>query len=205
MPRVTYVKKARKDNPVCKRGESYFWWKFRYGGKRYSLTRPKQSQLTQSAYFSTLYGMTEAITEYELADSDDWETLKEDISMQLQDLQSETQDSLDNMPDSLQYSPTGELLQERIDALDSAVSDVECLDDPEEYEEEDFTREPFDDDEEFESDEDRDVAEADHEHEQDELESDHAQDQQEEREAAFDTWKIEAKDNMIEAIDQAVV
>lgn len=205
MPRVTHVKSARKDNPVCKKGESYFWWKFRYGGKRYSLTRPKQSQLTQSAYFSTLYGMSESITEYELADADDWETLKEDISMQLQDLQSETQDSLDNMPDSLQYSPTGELLQERIDALDSAVSDVECLDDPEEYEEEDFTREPFDDDEEFESDEDRDVAEADHEHEQDELESDHAQDQQEEREAAFDTWKIEAKDNMIEAIDQAVV
>ena len=43
MPRVNYVKKARKNNPAVKRGESYFWWKFRYGGKQYSKTRPRQS------------------------------------------------------------------------------------------------------------------------------------------------------------------
>lgn len=55
MPRVHQVKKARKDNPVCKRGESYYWWKFRNGGKHYSLTYPKQSQLTQSPYLSVIY------------------------------------------------------------------------------------------------------------------------------------------------------
>ena len=38
MPRVHHVKSARKDNPVAKKGESYYWWKFRYGGKRYSKT-----------------------------------------------------------------------------------------------------------------------------------------------------------------------
>jgi len=55
MPRVNHVKKARKDNPVCKKGESYYWWKFRFGGKKYSLTYPKQSQLTQSPYLSVIY------------------------------------------------------------------------------------------------------------------------------------------------------
>ena len=106
MPRVHHVKKARKNNPAVKRGESYFWWKFRYGGKRYSATRPRPSQLTQSAYFGTLRGMVEAIEDYEVSDKDDLETLKDDIITQLSDLCSETQDSLDNMPDSLQYSPT---------------------------------------------------------------------------------------------------
>lgn len=198
MPRVNYVKKARKDNPVCKRGESYFWWKFRYGGKRFSLTRPRPSQLTQSAYYGTLRGMVEGIEDYEVSDFDDFETLKDDITSQLDDLRSETQDSLDNMPESLQYSPTGELLQERIDALENAEYDMDV--DEFEFDEEDFTREPFDDDEEFDSDEDRDTAEADHEHEQDELESDHEQDQQEMRTAEFETWMCESKDALIEAV-----
>ena len=61
MPRVTHVKAARKDNPVCKKGESYYWWKFRYGGKRYSLTRPRASQLTQSAYYGAVRGLIEMI------------------------------------------------------------------------------------------------------------------------------------------------
>ena len=55
MPKVTHVKRARKDNPVAKAGESYYWWKFRYGGKHFSLTYPKQSQLTQSPYLSVIY------------------------------------------------------------------------------------------------------------------------------------------------------
>ena len=35
------------------------------------------------------------------------------------------EDSLDNMPESLQYAPTGELLQERIDACDNAMNEVD--------------------------------------------------------------------------------
>ncbi len=68
MPRVTHVKKARKDNPVCKAGESYYWWKFRYGGKRYSLTRPRPSQLTQSAYFGGLRALCELHVEFDARD-----------------------------------------------------------------------------------------------------------------------------------------
>ena len=42
MPRVNYVKKARKAIPGAdiKVGDAYYWWKFRYGGKHVSKIRP---------------------------------------------------------------------------------------------------------------------------------------------------------------------
>lgn len=128
MPRVNYVKKARKDNPVCKAGESYYWWKFRYGGKCYSLTPPKQSQLTQSPYLGAVYSMQETV---EATKTDDWDAMAgliEDIRGEIDSLRDETQCSLDSMPDSLQYGPTGELLQERVSALDSAESELDSID-----------------------------------------------------------------------------
>jgi len=204
MPRVTFVKKARKKNPVCKKGESYYWWKFRYGGKRYSLTRPRASQLTRSAYFGTIYAMQEEIEDWSGDDSDEFDGLKESIQGQVEELGQETQDSLDNMPESLQYSPTGELLQERIDALEGADSELDCIDEFD-FDEEEFVREPFDDDEEYASDEERDEAEADHEREQDELESDHEQDQLDEHQNAFDSWLEEAKGVLTEALDNAII
>jgi len=128
MPRVTFVKAARKDNPVAKKGESYYWWKFRYGGKRYSLTRPRPSQLTQSAYYGTIRSLVEQIEDTPISTQDEYESLRDDIRDELQNLSEETQGSLDNMPDSLQYSPTGEMLQERIDALDNADSELDYID-----------------------------------------------------------------------------
>jgi len=204
MPRVTFVKKARKDNPVCKKGQSYYWWKFRYGGKRYSLTPPKQSQLTQSAYFGTLYSIQEEVEGYTLEEHSDWEGMLDDIKGQLEELQSETQDSLDNMPEQLQYAPTGELLQERIDALDSAISDIDCLDEPEEPDDEDYEREDFDDSE-FEEEDDRNDAEREHEAEQDQLETEFYNEQTAENDAKFESFKEEGKSSVCEAIDQAIV
>ena len=125
MPRVTHVKSARKDNPVCKKGESYYWWKFRYGGKRYSLTYPKGSQLTQSTYYGTVRALSETLEEQNIQDNDELISARDDIQSELETLRDECQDSLDNMPESLQYSPTGELLQERIDACEEAVGEVE--------------------------------------------------------------------------------
>ena len=141
MPRVTFVKAARKDNPVCKKGESYYWWKFRYGGKRYSLTRPRPSQLTQSAYFGSLRALVEQIEDTNIADNDDFETLRDEVASELQTIGSEAQESLDNMPESLQYSPTGELLQERVDACENASSEVESV---EEFDEEEPDSDDYD-------------------------------------------------------------
>ena len=137
MPRVTFVKSARKDNTCVKQGESYYWWKFRFGGKRMSKTRPRQSQLTQSAYFGTLYGLMESIedTEIEAGEESSVTDLAVDIVGQLEELRDETQESRDNMPEALQDAPTGELLQERVDALESAISEIESIEDPDQWQE----------------------------------------------------------------------
>lgn len=45
----------------------------------------------------------------------------------LNDIKDELQDRLDNMPESLQQGDTGQLLQDRIDAIESAISDSESI------------------------------------------------------------------------------
>lgn len=144
MPRVHHVKKARKDNPAVKKGEPYYWWKFRHGGKRYSRTRPRPSQLTQSPYYSTVRSLVERIEDESPTDYDDFQSLQEEIREEIENLGQECQENLDNMPDSLQYSPTGELLQERIDACENAQMEIESIEEFEFDEEE--VRQEFQDD-----------------------------------------------------------
>ena len=128
MPRVTFVKKARKDNPAVKAGESYYWWKFRYGGKRYSKTRPRPSQLTQSHYYGTVRSLVERIEDESPTDYDDFVSLRDEVRDELEELGQECQSSLDNMPSSLQYGSSGEMLQERVDACENATMEIESID-----------------------------------------------------------------------------
>jgi len=130
MPKVTFVKAARKEveRAGIKVGESYYWWKFRYGPKCYSKTRPKASQLTQSGYLSQLYDIQDRVAELSADCVDDITDFIDELKGDLENLKDETQSSLDNMPESLQYSPTGELLQERIDALESAIDELDSID-----------------------------------------------------------------------------
>jgi hypothetical protein len=129
MPRVQFVKSARKDIPGTdiKKGDSYFWWKFRFGGKRTSKTYPSRSQLTQSSFLQTVYDIEDRIASCSFADMDDAEEQIQGFVDELNELRDTCQESLDNMPEQLQYAPTGELLQERIDALESAISDLESI------------------------------------------------------------------------------
>jgi len=132
MARLHFVKKARKDYPQygIRKGESYYWWKFRYGPKRFSKTPPRQSQLTQSDFLSRVYGVQEDLEDLSASNFDeDLEEARDNAVSELEDLQSETQDKHDNMPDSLQEAETGQLLQDRADTLESMISDlqgVEC-------------------------------------------------------------------------------
>lgn len=203
MPRVTFVKAARKDNPVCKKGESYYWWKFRYGGKRYSLTRPRQSQLTQSAYYGTIYSIQEMIEDWSGDDSLSFEGLVEDVRDAVTELRDETQDSLYNMPDQLQYSPTGELLQERIDALDNVECELDCIDEFE-FDEEEFDYEEFDP-EGYEDDDERAEAEEEHNIEQNELEADHIASEEQREKDEFSNWIDDARSALTDALDGAVI
>lgn len=137
MPRVTFVKSARKDNPVCKKGESYYWWKFAYRGRSFSLTYPKPQQLTQSAYFGAVYDLLDMVNDYGLEAGEEGgvETLIDEVRDSITTIQDECQSSLENMPESLQYSPTGELLQERIDACDAATGDIDYIEEPDQWQE----------------------------------------------------------------------
>ena len=128
MPKVHFVKKARKDiNSEIKAGDSYYWWKFRYGGKRVSKTPPKPKDLTQSDFLISLYSIEEEIENFIASDKESFDAQKEDILSQIEQLKDEVDERLQNMPEQLHYSPTGELLQERIDALDEWYNELEAI------------------------------------------------------------------------------
>lgn len=143
MARVTTVKKAQKDipNTDIKKGDSYYWWKFRFGGKHFSKTPPKRSQLTQSGFLSQLYDLQDRIAEFTAEAKEDFDSFKEEIMSEIENLKDECQNSLDNMPEHLQEgSSSGQTLTERIDALDnwySEIDGIEC----EEYDEENIREE----------------------------------------------------------------
>lgn len=127
MARVQTVKKARKAYPEfgIKKGDTYYWWKFRFGSVHKSKTYPKPSQLTQSAFLGTLYGIQESLS----FDRDDLGASVETLTSEIEQLRDECQDSLDNMPEHLQdTSSSGELLTERIEALEEWANELEGID-----------------------------------------------------------------------------
>lgn len=130
MPRVHFVKRARKKNPVADVGESYYWWKFRYGLKHYSKTPPRSSQLTQSPFLQGYYGIQDRLAEL---DGLDEETAYEIID-EIDSLSGECESSLYNMPEQFQdTSEAAGLLQERIEYLEEWADSIRNLDfdDPE--------------------------------------------------------------------------
>jgi len=131
MPRVTHVKKARRDYPDSgiQKGDEYYWWQFRFGPIVRSKTPPTRSQLTKSSYLQTIYGIEDEFNKGTWAEADDVEARVEEIKSSLDDLKSELEGNLENMPEQLRESSSaGELLQERIDNLDSAISELESID-----------------------------------------------------------------------------
>ena len=116
------------DKILIDKGESYYTWSFMNGGTYYSKTPPRASQLTSSEFMSTYYGIQESVEDFETTDLDELVSFVDDIKSSLEDLRDETDDKFNNMPESLQGGPTGELLQERVDSLDSTISEFEDID-----------------------------------------------------------------------------
>lgn len=132
MTRAHFVKKSQKevhcdDGTVLPAGSSYWWWKFNFSSHKHcSKMQPKPQQLTQSEYDITVMDIQEALANL---DANDLESGVQDICEQIENLRSECEDKLSNMPDQLQESSSaGQLLQERIDALESWQSDLEGVD-----------------------------------------------------------------------------
>lgn len=154
MPRVNRIQKCRKSPGKCgkcgieiKPGDPYLFWAFnpRFGGgKHIRCTKldcgPKPSELTSSAYLGAIADIQNR--EMPGNTADELESGIEDIKNEIEQLRDEQQEKRDNMPESLQDSPTGEMLGERADACDSAISDLESIDleDLRQHEEEEPTR-----------------------------------------------------------------
>lgn len=129
MARANFVKKARKDvaGTDIKKGESYWWWQFAYSPKSYSKEAPKQSQLTRSAFKVQMYDIGDRISAVG-TECDDFEGEVSDIVDELQGLRDECEEKLQNMPEQLQESNSGEILQGRMDSLEEMISELEEID-----------------------------------------------------------------------------
>ena len=127
MTRAHFVKKARKDNKDLgiKKGESYYWWKFRFGGKHASKTPPKRSELTQSAFYASIWDIEDTMAA--LTMESDFESEIENTVSELENVKDECQNSLDNMPEQLQSAPTGELLQNRMESIDEMIDELQGI------------------------------------------------------------------------------
>lgn len=137
MPKVVFVKKAVKDNEVCKKGESYYWWQNYRGPKQFSKERPRPSRTVGSGFLSDVYSKQEQIEDMTADQSvEDIKAEVDNLISEIQDLASEQEDKLSNMPDSLQQGPTGELLQNRAEELNSWADELQSAVDGAEDEEE---------------------------------------------------------------------
>lgn len=128
MARIERIKSARKEHKCSKCGNTI---------------EVGQSYLKATPYRRpTIYRCTKCgLKSYETSGSEyvkevgsiveDWEesyslgeTTAEDIASTLEDIKDSQQDSLDNMPENLQYGDTGQMLQERIDSLESVIDEL---------------------------------------------------------------------------------
>lgn len=140
MPKVHFVKSARKANPRygIEVGDSYYHWAFMVGGrggpKICSKTRPTRSQLTQSEFKSALYGIfDDDLASIEKAINDtantpDWASIPDDleaVAERLRELGQEQRDKFENMPEGLQQGDSGQMLEQRADGCESAADEID--------------------------------------------------------------------------------
>lgn len=136
MPRVNNVNACRispgkcsKCGTLIEKGQPYRWWKFMRGGKfircNSAKCLPRPSDLTRSDFWKAIYSIQE---EELFTNSEEFESDRDTAVSDLQNIRDETQEKLDNMPQGLQEGDTGQLLQERIDALESAIETLEGTD-----------------------------------------------------------------------------
>jgi len=129
---ATKVEKVRaaRDYPQfgILRGEEHYVWSLYRQRPQRSKVYPKPSQLTSSEFLQTAYQIEEMIEESECETAEDVAALRDTMVEQINELESEQQEKFDNMPEGLQQGDTGQLLQERIDSLQTWATELGCVD-----------------------------------------------------------------------------
>ena len=124
MARVHH-RKAAKDYPDhgIAKGDLYYYTKIKTGPRSSRVLRSKEpfkrSQLTSSEFLGQLYDIEDSLA----ALTDIGEA--RDLAESLRELGQEQQDKLDNMPEGLQESETGELLRTRAEGCEAAADSIE--------------------------------------------------------------------------------
>lgn len=159
MPQVHRIEKARKSPGNCETchkkiepGQPYYHWSFRYGGKHKNCGdhNPKPSQLTQgkmSAVYSAVEEAAEAISDWgnpergkdgvipftkdTLPDIEDLKSIIETCKDSLQEVADEYREAAEAAPNFAEQN------EERADAIENAVSELDNVDFDEFDEEED--------------------------------------------------------------------
>ena len=137
--------KCLKCGATINKGETYYKIVARFSRPKIRCLhcKPQRSELTTSDYLSWLWDLQDNLSSrYDLKD----EVAKDDLYSELENMQSDLQDRFDNIPEQFQEGDAAQTLQDRIDSLDNAISEIDCLEFPcrEDLEDEDLTEEEID-------------------------------------------------------------
>lgn len=137
MARAHFVKKARKDNPVVKRGESYYWWKFKRGPKMFSTKPPRPSQLTQSDKISRVLAAGESVGDAVSSARDDMGgedatsnldaviSALEEAASEMGEVAEEYRESAESIREHFSESETADQCDEKADHLEEVQGEIE--------------------------------------------------------------------------------
>lgn len=129
MTTLHFVKKARKTDRGAgiKKGDSYYWWQFAFGSKQKSKTQPSRSAyMTQSDFLGQIYDIEDRISDVD--NIEDAQGERDTIVDELRSLADECEEKRSNMPDQLQDSGSGEILQNRYDSANEFADELEGID-----------------------------------------------------------------------------
>lgn len=125
---VSSKPRDESDEVIIQKGQTYYMWSFPFGGTYKQLTPPRRSQLTRSEFLGQMYDLEDSVMEFTCNTLEELETQVEEWKSELESIRDEQEEKRDNMPESLQESFSGELLQERYDALEDLINELDCID-----------------------------------------------------------------------------
>lgn len=138
MAKIVTVKKSRKEHicggcgKVIPVGSPYQWISFNYGGTKVRCNKCgfKPYETTSNPYFSSVgkivYDFDKSLED--LSSLEEAETLRDETVNELESLKEEQEYNMENLPEQFQYTGPGEIIQERIDALDNAIDSLDSID-----------------------------------------------------------------------------
>jgi hypothetical protein len=120
-----------KCKALIKKGEHYFRFKltrFSSVQMRCSLHRPTRQEMTTSDFWSQVYDLEDSISNLSAEEMESARDAIDPILSDIETLRDEQEEKLYNMPDQLQDSDTGQLLQERYDGMQEWYDELDGVD-----------------------------------------------------------------------------